>query len=126
MIGAKWSAGPKPMLSDDLYDYEYPIQNVEERHKLAFEGKFVTNEFEPTFDAADFIRCGKDIFVQRSQVTNYFGIEWMRRHLGEEYRLHLLTFKDPNPMHIDATFNTIAPGEETIFILLMTYLIELF
>lgn len=114
------------MLSDDLYDYEYPIQNVEERHKLAFEGKFVTNEFEPTFDAADFIRCGKDIFVQRSQVTNYFGIEWMRRHLGEEYRLHLLTFKDPNPMHIDATFNTIAPGEETIFILLMTYLIELF
>ena len=37
---------------------------------LAAEGKFVTTEFEPCFDAADFIRAGKDIFVQRSQVRN--------------------------------------------------------
>lgn len=44
------------------------------------------------------------------QVTNYMGIEWMRRHLGPEYRIHLLSFKDPNPMHIDATFNIIGPG----------------
>ena len=100
------------MLSSELYDSEYPIQNITERHKLAFQGKFVTTEFEPTFDAADFIRCGRDIFVQRSQVTNYFGIEWVRRHIGSDYRVHILTFKDPNPMHIDATFNTIAPGKE--------------
>ena len=43
-------------------------------------------------------------------MTNYCGIEWMRRHLGENYRLHILSFKDPNPMHIDATFNVIGPG----------------
>ena len=36
---------------------------------LAAQGKFVTTEFEPCFDAADFIRAGKDIFVQRSQVS---------------------------------------------------------
>ena len=34
----------------------------------------------------------------------------MRRHLGEEYRVHTLSFTDPNPMHIDATFNVIGPG----------------
>ena len=45
-----------------------------------------------------------------TQVTNYFGIEWLRRHLGDEYRIHILSFKDPNPMHIDATFNIIGPG----------------
>ena len=45
-----------------------------------------------------------------TQVTNYFGIEWMRRHLGDKYRIHILSFKDPNPMHIDATFNIIGPG----------------
>lgn len=28
----------------------------------------MTTEFEPCFDAADFIRAGRDIFVQRSQV----------------------------------------------------------
>ena len=38
------------------------------------------------------------------------GIEWMRRHLGDQYKVHELSFKDPNPMHIDATFNIIGPG----------------
>ena len=36
--------------------------------------KFVTTEHEPCFDAADFMRAGRDIFVQRSMVSKfYFG-----------------------------------------------------
>ena len=36
------------------------------------------------------------------------GIEWMRRHLAPKgIRVHTISFKDPNPMHIDATFNII-------------------
>ena len=50
------------------------------------------------------------IVITPHQVTNNFGIEWMRRHLGDKYRLHIISFKDPNPMHIDATFNIIGPG----------------
>lgn len=38
------------------------------------------------------------------------GIEWMRKHLAPDYRVHIISFKDPNPMHIDATFNIIGPG----------------
>ena len=34
----------------------------------------------------------------------------MRRHLGDKYNIHVLSFNDPNPMHIDATFNIIGPG----------------
>ena len=34
----------------------------------------------------------------------------MRRHLGDEYRVHTLSFNDPSAMHIDATFNIIGPG----------------
>ena len=34
----------------------------------------------------------------------------MKRHLGDEYRVHTLTFGDPNPMHIDGTLNLIGPG----------------
>lgn len=67
-------------------------------------GAFVTTEFEPVFDAAEFTRIGRDIFVQRSQVTNNFGIEWMQRHLGPEYKIHVLDFQDKNAMHIDGTF----------------------
>ena len=45
-----------------------------------------------------------------SQVTNMMGIEWLRRHLGDDYKIHVVSFEDPNPMHIDATFNIIGPG----------------
>ncbi|XP_013404617.1 glycine amidinotransferase, mitochondrial [Lingula anatina] len=109
--GARWTTAPKPTMSDALYDQNYPMSCVEERHKLAAQGKFVTTEHEPCFDAADFMRAGRDIFAQRSQVTNYMGIEWMRRHLAPRgIRVHVVSFKDPNPMHIDATFNIIGPG----------------
>lgn len=45
------------------------MTNVSDRHALAALNCFVTTEHEPCFDAADFIRAGKDVFVQRSQVN---------------------------------------------------------
>jgi len=36
------------------------------------QGKYVTTEFEPCFDAADFVRAGKDIFAQRSEVLKLY------------------------------------------------------
>jgi len=109
--GAMWTTAPKPLMGDDLYDQNYPIENVNDRHRLAAQGRFVTTEHEPCFDAADFIRAGRDIFAQRSQVTNLMGIEWLRRHLAPKgIRIHMLSFDDPNPMHIDATFNIVGPG----------------
>lgn len=38
------------------------------------------------------------------------GIDWIKRHLGDKYNVHILSFQDPNPMHIDATFNMIGEG----------------
>jgi len=108
--GAKWTTAPKPQMSDELYDQDYPMKNIEDRHRLAARGLYVTTEFEPCFDAADVIRAGKDLFVQRSQVTNMMGIEWLKRHLEGKFNVHVVSFRDPNPMHIDATFNIIGPG----------------
>ncbi|MFF8958220.1 amidinotransferase [Streptomyces sp. NPDC014894] len=105
--GATWSAGPKPELKDAQYDQEWtdPGEDAPGPPRL------VVTEFEPTFDAADFIRCGRDIIAQKSNVTNEFGIEWLRRHLGDAYRVHVLEFRDPHPMHIDATLVPLAPGK---------------
>jgi glycine amidinotransferase len=102
--GARWTAVPKPQMSDELYDsgYAEPTDGEQPRYSIT--------EFEPTFDAADFIRCGRDIFVQRSNCTNAFGIDWLRRHLGDTYRVHELEVNDSHPMHIDATFMPLAPG----------------
>jgi len=103
--GARWTAAPKPELTNQLYDYNYRIPKRTETLG------FVVNEFEPVFDAADFVRCGRDLFVTRSNVTNHMGIEWLRRHLGSGFRIHELESRSRQPMHIDTTFMPLAAGK---------------
>jgi glycine amidinotransferase len=103
--GARWTAAPRPMLRDDLYDRNFTIPGDGEPIRYAI------NEFEPVFDAADFIRCGRDIFMTRSNVTNALGLEWLRRHVGDRYRIHQLESKCRQPMHIDSSFMPMAPGK---------------
>ena len=98
--GARWTAAPKPQMSDRSYDYEYKPG----------EG-YVTTDFEPLWDAADMARCGRDIFIQRSHVTNDMGIEWLQRHYGDQFRFHRMEFDDYRAIHIDATFVPLAPGK---------------
>lgn len=118
--GARWTAAPRPQLGDELFDagYQEPPGNAGDPGDIGDIGDVgdtaftsVITEFEPTFDAADFVRCGRDLFVQRSHVTNQLGIEWMRRHLGPGYRVHEIEIRDTHPMHIDATFMPLAPGK---------------
>lgn len=103
--GARWTSAPKPALEDELFDQNYSIPKPEEPIR------FVTREVEPVFDAADFVRCGRDLFVIRSNVTNELGIQWVERHLGEDYRIHRLETTCRQPMHIDSTFMPLAPGK---------------
>ena len=99
--GARWSVGPKPLVTEELYNPNWKMGNQ----------RYITTEFEPIIDVADVVRCGKDIFVQRSHVTNDFGIEWLRRTLGDNYNVHKVEFDDPRAVHIDATFFPLAPGK---------------
>lgn len=103
LAGAEWVAAPKPMLSDELWD---PSHDPD-----ANRFNSVVSEFEPVFDAADFIKLGKDIIGQRSHVTNDFGIEWLRRCLGPDYTVHIYEFDDASTMHIDTTILPLAPGK---------------
>jgi glycine amidinotransferase len=103
--GAGWIASPRPRLLDDTYDPEF------DDHAPYRSGRYLVRELEPTFDAADFIRCGTDIFAQRSHVTNQLGIDWVSRLIGDEYTVHVLDVHDPSPMHIDASFMPLAPGK---------------
>lgn len=103
--GARWTAAPRPELPDQLFDYNFKIPKPGEPLR------YVINEFEPVFDAADFVRCGKDLFVTRSNVTNESGIQWLERHLGDTYRIHRIKSKCRQPMHIDSTFMPLAPDK---------------
>ncbi|MBN2010024.1 amidinotransferase [candidate division KSB1 bacterium] len=103
--GAKWTSAPKPQLLNEQFDPDY-----QHRPNPQNELRYVTTEFEPTFDAADFVRCGRDIFGQLSHVTNRLGIDWLRRHLGDSYRIHVLENLSPQVLHIDTTFMPLKPG----------------
>ena len=80
-----------------------------------FEGKDgpggrTTTEVEPIFDAAEFMRFGKDIFTQRSGVMDYTSIQWMQQNIGDEYRIHILDFQaGPDTVHLYANFVPLAP-----------------
>lgn len=103
--GARWTAAPKPTLADELFDPAWVDSGDDAPHLP------VLTEYEPVFDAADFIRCGRDLIGQQSNVTNAFGIEWLRRHLAPTYRVHEVALRDSHPMHIDASLLPLAPGK---------------
>jgi glycine amidinotransferase len=105
--GGKWFPAPKPAMADGFYDPNYnpdhPVKNGEKQ--------FVITENDIAFDAADFVRCGKDVFVQKSNVTNKRGIEWVRRLVEPQFTIHEVEFGDLHPMHIDTTIVPLAPGK---------------
>ncbi|GAA1461778.1 hypothetical protein NE857_02065 [Nocardiopsis exhalans] len=116
--GGRWTAAPKCTMGQWMYDQDYP-----EEHLAYFRGdpdipddvgplvgQYMTKEVEPCFDAADFVRFGRDIIVQRSQVTNELGIRWLERHLGAEYRIHRARFRSSGPVHIDTTWVPLGEG----------------
>ncbi|MEU9474385.1 amidinotransferase [Streptomyces sp. NPDC048191] len=116
--GARWTAAPKCSMGRHMYDYDYPDEHLaffrgdpnipEDVGPLV--GQYMTNEAEPCFDAADFVRFGRDIIVQRSQVTNELGIRWLERHLGSKYRIHRARFRSSGPVHIDTTWVPLGEG----------------
>jgi glycine amidinotransferase len=106
--GARWISAPKPELLDRLYDPHF----VPPAHGEPV--RYIVNEFEPVFDAADFVRCGTDLFVTRSNATNQSGIEWLRRHLGPGFRIHEIRSRCPQPLHIDTTFMPLRPGKALV------------
>ena len=105
--GARWTSAPRPQLTDELYDESYRVPDLKAGDPM----RYTISEFEPVFDAADFVRCGRDLFVTRSNVTNLLGIAWLRRHLGAGFRIHEIESRCPQPMHIDSTFMPLAPGK---------------
>ena len=109
----RWEAAPKPRLTERTYKKnfwkEWRSLSPEQQLERAKNKEWAITEFEPLFDAADVARLGKDLFVQRSTVTNYAGIDWLRRHFPN-HRIHAVTFNEIWPVHLDATFVPLRPG----------------
>ena len=110
----RWEAAPKPRLSDKSYKPGFweefnSLSSEEQIERYTLNKSWVLTEEEVMFDAADVARCGKDLFVQRSVTTNAAGLDWLGRHYPN-HRVHEMLFREPDPVHIDATFLFLRPG----------------
>jgi N-dimethylarginine dimethylaminohydrolase len=97
MSGSKWISAPKPELSDELYN----------RTDLS---KPTLTDYEIAFDAANVVKCGKDIFYLVSNSGNRLGAKWLQSMLGEKYTIHVLD-NIYAYVHIDTTIMPLAPGK---------------
>ncbi len=108
-----FSAAPKPRLTEETYKKDWwenwNSLSEEAKWKKAEECDWIPTEKEPLFDAADVIRCGKDILVQKSMVTNEAGIDWLRRHYPD-HRVHKVWYREHTPWHMDTTIVPLRPG----------------
>ena len=87
--GARWVSAPRPQLSEKSYVEGFVAPQEGEPMRT------ILTEYEPLCDAADVIKCGRDIFVAQSSCCNRFGIEWLQRHLGNDYTCLLYTSPSP-------------------------------
>lgn len=94
--GSRWISAPKPRLVDETY-------NLDEAHGLAI------REDEPVFDAANVLRCGRDILYLVSDTGNRFGAYWLQTVLGSEYRVRAYD-NVYRGSHVDTTITLVRPG----------------
>jgi glycine amidinotransferase len=103
--GAKWTVAPVPKMELNSYDFSAlkpgdPVINWDEY-------KNDESLFEIMFDAAQCFRFGKDILFNVSNKNHEMGVRWLRRHLGEQFRVHEVRLTD---YHIDGMFMPLSPG----------------
>lgn len=94
--GANWISAPKPRLPDETYNIR-PTDGS------------ILNDLEPIFDAANVLRVGRDILYQVSCSGNRKGLSWLRRVLGDSYRVHAVEGVYEGT-HLDTTITLVRPG----------------
>lgn len=96
--GSPWIAAPAPQLRDELYPLD-----ITRRPALG--------ETEPAFDAANVLRCERDLYYLVSGSGNELGWRWLQTTLSAfgDYRVHPIRGVYPYT-HIDSTISLIRPG----------------
>ncbi|WP_417884476.1 hypothetical protein [Vibrio rumoiensis] len=91
--GEKLISAPKPTLTDDNYLWDGKVPYLAEN--------------EPLFDAANLLRCGKDIFYNVSNSGNRAGMEWLENVFGDKFNFHVMSVCSD---HVGTTIQLLKPG----------------
>jgi glycine amidinotransferase len=100
LSGSKWTNSPRPIMNDESYDFEFK-SNLEDIKTSTFQN------FEIMFDGAQCLKFGKDILMNISNRNHYLGHMWLKRHLGNDVKVHPVCLTDH---HIDGMLMPLKPG----------------
>jgi glycine amidinotransferase len=99
--GAKWTMAPRSRLMDRNLDYSYVI-------KWGYDGPVPEDPFyEIMFDGAQCMRFGRDILFNASTENHRLGAQWLARHVGEDFNVHVVELTDN---HVDSTILPLRAG----------------
>jgi glycine amidinotransferase len=99
--GAMWSVAPASHLLPENFDYSYVLEHGYEQAVPA------EKSYEIMFDGAQILRLGRDLLFNCSTENHRMGLTWLRRHLGDNFRIHEVGLADN---HIDAKIVALRPG----------------
>ncbi|KAF3907838.1 hypothetical protein AA313_de0207608 [Arthrobotrys entomopaga] len=94
----------------DIYNGESIATNPNGPQNGEHKPTWAINNTRPAFDVADFVRFGKTVFGQLSNVTNQAGLDYVAANLPESYTLRILNVDSPRAMHIDASLIPLRKG----------------
>jgi len=104
--GAKWTCSPRPVMNRDSFDLIHiKTHSGEEALK---DWKEQEDSLEIMFDGAQCLKFGRDIVMNIRTKNHRLGYEWLKRHLGDRFRLHPVELTDN---HIDGMLMPLAPGK---------------
>lgn len=99
--GAKWTMAPRSRLMDRNLDYSYVI-------KYGYDGPVPEDPFyEIMFDGAQCMRFGRDILFNASTENHRMGAQWLARHLGDDFKVHVVELTDN---HVDSQILPLRAG----------------
>ncbi|WP_280363818.1 scyllo-inosamine-4-phosphate amidinotransferase [Nocardia wallacei] len=98
LAGSPWIAAPPPQLREELFPDDG-------------RGRVTLGESEPVFDAANVLRCGRDLFYLVSSSGNELGHRWLQTTLSAlgDYRVHPIRGVYAYT-HIDSTISLLREG----------------
>lgn len=109
--GARWTAMPRPGLTDASFDLSYA------RHAAASLGAGAVPSARPgpydagydmMLDGAQIVRLGRDLIVNTAQANHRSAADWLERHLRGRFTVHRVERMADS--HIDATLLALRPG----------------
>ena len=110
--GAQWTSMPRPIMTDKSFDLSYVADQG--REMVASEPVYQQESsgydigFEMMIDAAQCVRFGKDIIVNVATENHEMGLEWLKRQLEPQFRIHRIYRMTDN--HIDSIVLPLRPG----------------